>query len=146
MYKNIIVNSKYFSVSDWLKSHGYFIITSFCWPNLAEFSDIWKMTSILQHNCQKPVQLTKKTWGRGWIVFVVSTKWRDISPVSRGRNGRSISWKHSKNSKNKTQRTTSAIWRIFSELNNPSSPKLANKQADELNINGGKHVYSLFLN
>ena len=37
-------------------------------------------------------------------------------------------------------------WRIFSELNNLSSPKLANKQADELNINGGKHVYSLFLN
>ena len=31
-------------------------------------------------------------------------------------------------------------------MNNPSSPKLANKQADELNIDGGKHVYSLFLN
>ena len=31
-------------------------------------------------------------------------------------------------------------------LTKSSSPKLANKQADELNIDGGKHVYSLFLN
>ena len=37
------------------------------------------------------------------------------------------------------------FWRTFAELNNPSSPKLAYKQAveDELNINGGKHDFQL---
>ena len=43
-----------------------------------------------------------------------------------------------------TRRMTSAIWRIFAELNNSLSPKLANKHdalfIDELNIDGGKHV------
>ena len=47
-------------------------------------------------------------------------------------------------SKNTTRRTTSTImtiWRISAGLNNSLSPKLANKQAieDELNIDGGKH-------
>ena len=39
---------------------------------------------------------------------------------------------------------TPSIWRIFAELNNPLSPKPANKKAlieDELNTNGGKHVH-----
>ena len=47
-------------------------------------------------------------------------------------------------SKNTTRRTTftiMAIWRILAGLNNSLSPKLANKQAieDELNIDEGKH-------
>ena len=42
--------------------------------------------------------------------------------------------------------TTSAIWRTFVELNNPCSPKLADKRAieDELNIDGGKYVLVCF--
>ena len=45
---------------------------------------MWKMTStVVQHNCQKAEQLTKKTWWRGWVVLVVSTKWHNISLVSR---------------------------------------------------------------
>ena len=52
--------------------------------NLEEFCNMWKMTStVAQHNCQKAEQLTKKTWWRGWVVLVVSTKWRNISLVSR---------------------------------------------------------------
>ena len=45
-----------------------------------------------------------------------------------------------KNSNNTTRRTTSAI---FTELNNPLSAKLADKQEikDELNIDGGMHVF-----
>ena len=41
---------------------------------------------------------------------------------------------------------TSAIWRIFAELNIPLSPKLAYIQAieDELNIGGGKQVLACF--
>ena len=41
---------------------------------------------------------------------------------------------------------TSAIWKIFAELNNPLSLKLANNHAikDELNINEGKHVLARF--
>ena len=48
-----------------------------------------------------------------------------------------IGQKDSKNSKKTTQRATPAIWRIFAELSNPLSPKLADKHAaieDELNI------------
>ena len=38
---NIIIHSKYFSVSDWQKSHTLFIVTSYCEPNLEEFCDMW---------------------------------------------------------------------------------------------------------
>ena len=44
---------------------------------------------------------------------------------------------------------TLTFWRIFAELDNPLSPKLADKQAteDDLNIDGGiKACFSLFLN
>ena len=42
------------------------------------------MTStVAQHNCQKAEQLTKKAWGWRWVVLVVSTKWHNISLVSR---------------------------------------------------------------
>ena len=70
------------------------------------------MTSILQHNCHNTGQLTEKTWGRGWVGFGSEYK---------------ISKKHSKNINNTTRGTTSAIGRIFAELNNPFSPKLADK-------------------
>ena len=33
----------------------------------------------MQHTCQKTEHLAEKTWGRGWVVLVVSTKWRNIS-------------------------------------------------------------------
>ena len=67
--------------------------------------------------------LTEKTWGRGWVVFVVKTKMEDTSLVSRVRttagtrqnNGQ----KHSKNSKKTTRRAISAIWKIFAELDKP---------------------------
>ena len=43
---------------------------------------------------------------------------------------------------------TSAIQRIFAELKNPLSPKLANKHAlskmNLINIDGGKHVLACF--
>ena len=54
---------------------------------------------------------------------------------------------YSKNSKNTAGRMTSATWRIFAELKNPFSPKLADKQytiKDELNIDGDKHVLPFF--
>ena len=37
--------------------------------------------------------------------------------------------KNSKNSKKTTRRTTPANWKIFAELDNPLSPKLADKHA-----------------
>ena len=43
----------------------------------------------------------------------------DISLVSRVRTRQNNSQKQDKNSKKKTRRATSAIWRIFAELNNP---------------------------
>ena len=43
----------------------------------------------------------------------------DISLVSRVRTRRNNSEKHGKNSEKTTRRATSAIWRIFAELNNP---------------------------
>ena len=64
---------------------------------VATFDQIWKkfaicelMTSIMQQNCQIIERLAEKTWGRGWVVLVVNTKWRNISPVTRGRNRRAI--------------------------------------------------------
>ena len=86
--------------------------------------------------CQKTEQLTEKTWGQGWVVLIVTTKWRNISLISQGRSRQTI--EHSKNSKKTTQQMTWAIWRIYAILSNPLSPKLANKQAieDKLNING----------
>ena len=59
-------------------------------------------------NCQSIELLNEKIWGRGWAVFVVSTK-PNISLVSRAGNRRTIGLKHSKNSKKTTRRTTSAI-------------------------------------
>ena len=37
---------------------------------------MWKMMSIVDYNAQKTEQLTKKTWGQGWVVLVVSTIWQ----------------------------------------------------------------------
>ena len=49
---NIIIYSKYFSFSDWLKSRAQFIITSYCWPNLENFCHIEPMTSRVQQSCR----------------------------------------------------------------------------------------------
>ena len=38
---------------------------------------------------------------------------------------------------------TSAVWRIFAELNNP---KVRYRRLCELNIDGGKDVLAMFLN
>ena len=64
----------------------WFIITSYCQPNLEKFCDMWKMTSIVQQKCQIIELLTEKTWGRGWIALVVTAKQRNISLVSRGKS------------------------------------------------------------
>ena len=49
--------------------------------------------------------------------------------------------KHRKNSKKTTRRATSAIWRIFAELDKPDYTI-----EDKLNIDAGKHVLAMFLN
>ena len=104
-------------------------MTSYCRPNLEELCTLSKMTSIVLQNCQIIEQLTEKNWRRGRVVLVVTTKWRNISLVSRGRNRQTIGLKYSKNSKKTPRPTTSAICRIFADLNNPLSTKLANKHA-----------------
>ena len=85
-------------------------------------------------NCQIFEQLIEKTWGRDWVVLVVSTKWRNTSLVSRGRNKRTIDSKHNKKSKRTTWRTTSAIWRIFAVLNNLYLLNLRLKKQFEMNL------------
>ena len=79
--KIIIIHSKYFPDSDWLKAHTYFTITSYRWLNLEEFcnysTDDVKKAAFLLVNAP----LTKKTWGRGWVFLVVKTKMADISLV-----------------------------------------------------------------
>ena len=78
-------------------------------------------------------------------VLVVSTKWWDISFVSRGSIGELLAKNIARTDNSKltktTRRTTSAIWRAFAVLNNRLSPKRVYKQAieDVLNIDGGKH-------
>ena len=36
---------------------------------------------------KKTGQLTEKTWGRGWVVLVVSTKWRKAGGGGGGEEG-----------------------------------------------------------
>ena len=35
------------------------------------------MKSIVQQNYQIIDRLTKKTWGRGWVILEVNTNWRN---------------------------------------------------------------------
>ena len=50
-------------------------------------------------------------------MFIVTAKWRNIELVSRGR------------SRQTTQQGYKFFWRIFADLNNPLSPKVADKHA-----------------
>ena len=65
----LIIHSKYFPLSDWLKPHALFTITICCWPNLK------RSFAILNQWLQKcnPLQiietLTEKTWGRDCVIF-----------------------------------------------------------------------------
>ena len=52
---SIIVYSKSFFFSDWLKSRGLFFITSWRWPNLEE---------VVQPNCQKINWKPRSPWSR----------------------------------------------------------------------------------
>ena len=119
------------------------VVNPYCY-SFKIFSQFWlvKSTSIIYHNqllvtkfgrvlCltrkwrQKcsPLQvnapLTEKTWGRD----VVKTKMADTSLVSRVRTAAGTTpnngWKQSKNNKKTTRRATSAISRIFAELDKP---------------------------
>ena len=78
--------------------------------------------SLLQVNAP----LTEKTWGRGWLVFVMKTKMADTSLVSRVRitagTRRNNGKKRNKDSKKTTRRATSAIWRIFTQLDKRKRP------------------------
>ena len=67
--------------------------------------------------------------------MVVKTKMADISLVSRERSRRNNGKKHGKNSKKTTPRATSAIWRIFAELNNPKgAPSKMNLTSMEVSL------------
>ena len=93
---------------------------------MTKFGRILCLTRKWRQKCS-PLQvnapLPEKTWGRGWIDSVVKTKMENTSLVSRVRTTagtrRNNGWKHSKNSKKTTRRATSAIWRIFAELDKP---------------------------
>ena len=80
---------------------------------LAIFDQIWKnfaicelMTSMVQQNCQVIEPLTEKTWEEVELFWSWVQKWRNISLVLWGRNGRTNCYKHSKNSKKTNRRTT----------------------------------------
>ena len=89
--KEISVSQKgLFIEGDLLKSHAYFIITSYCRPNLEEFLQCVKNDVSCAAKLLDYWTVNREDLGRGWVVFVVSTKWRNISFVSRGRNRRTI--------------------------------------------------------
>ena len=66
---NIIIHSKYFPVSDWLKPHAEFTITRCCLPNLER---IFAILNQWRQKCS-PLQiiepLMEKTWGQGCVIF-----------------------------------------------------------------------------
>ena len=88
-----------------------------------------KSTRIIHHNQLLMTRFGKRgndvkmqrfcRWRQGWVVLVVETKMADISLVSRVRTRQNNSLKYGKNSKKTNRRATSAVWRIFAELNNP---------------------------
>ena len=89
---------------------------------LTKFGRILSLTRKWRQKCsllKVNAPLTEKTWGRGWVVFVVKTKMADTSLVSRVRTTagtrRNNGYKHSKNSNKTTRRATSANWRIFTK-------------------------------
>ena len=55
--RSFIIHLQYFSVSNWLKSHGYFLITSKLWKTLR----YRKVTSIVQNNRQEKGQQPKRS-------------------------------------------------------------------------------------
>ena len=78
----IIIHSKYFPDSDWLKALVSFTITSYWWPNLEEFcvyrgNDV-KNAAVLQVKAP----LTQKTWGRGSVVLIVNLNQRLLGASS----------------------------------------------------------------
>ena len=55
--RSFIIHLQYFSVSNWLKSHGYFLITSKLWKALRHR----KVTSIVQNNRQEKGQQPRRS-------------------------------------------------------------------------------------
>ena len=107
-----------------------------CYYSLKLFPRFWlentviceKWRQVCSKNCQIIEKLTEKTWGRS----CESKKGGIFHSLHEEEIGELLAnWeeKHSKNSKKTTRRTTSTIWGIFAELNNPLSPKLADKHA-----------------
>ena len=117
--KSIIIH---FCVSDWLKSHAQFIVTSYCRLNLEEFCDIW--TDKVNRAAELP-----DYWTFNWedLGMRLSCFWQWVQNAGTFHLfheewvGILLS-RHSKNSKKTTRRMTSAIWRIFAELKNPYPP------------------------
>ena len=73
LYVNvIIIHSKFSPISDWLKPHLWFTITSYCWPNLARILSNWtndvKMTSKVQPGCRL-FRASDISHGRGAVKF-----------------------------------------------------------------------------
>ena len=60
-----------------------------------------------------------------------------MADVSRVRTRRKNSEKHGKNSKKATRRVTSAIWRIFVEMNNPKRA-LPKRNLTSMEVSKGK--------
>ena len=99
-----------------------------------------EMTSPLY--CQKNWQLTEKTWGRGWVVLVVRTKWRNISldlPKNIARTAkihldrRELDRRHLLFGENLQK------WiNLYSPINRQLKMNL------HCNIDGGKHVLACF--
>ena len=81
---------------------------------------ITPMTSKVQQSCRlMNINFIKKTRGRGWIALVLRTVKVIISLISPGTIRQTIGQKNGQNRKKKTRRSTSAIWRLFAEPNNP---------------------------
>ena len=107
-----------------------------CYYSLKLFPRFWleniviceKWRQVCSKNCQIIEKLTKKTWGRS----CESKKGGIFHSLHEEEIGELLAnWEetHSKNSKKTTRRTTSTIWEIFAELNNPLSPKRDDKHA-----------------
>ena len=110
---------------------------------MTKFGRILCLTRKWRQKCsplQVKAPLTEKTWGGVELFSLWKLKWRTLHSDTS----------HGKNRKKTTRRATSAIWRIFAELNNPKRAllKINLTSTDRWTWTCFSHVFKLgiFLN
>ena len=142
---HLVIHSKYFSISDWLKfiiHHRELLLTKFG----KKFCHFEPMTSKVQPKLQTIEPLTEKTWGRGWVVLIERTKWLTFGETPCSFHGEILSKIIPRTARRQLDgrhllfRVYLQTWTDLYLLNLP----IKMRYRYELNIDRGKHVLGCF--